>query len=172
MKAIKSFFIASFHSISFPSEQGQFPLARGETNCFGFHSISFPSEQGRIFTISKPKPRIQFPFNQFPQRVGTEYVQIEGSITMGFHSISFPSEQGLSHKKTEDGLQLVSIQLVSLASRDNTYTGAIDYITEFPFNQFPQRVGTDFYKKPDIILYYEGFHSISFPSEQGHGIDE
>ena len=87
----------------------------------------------------------RFPFNQFPQRVGSyETHYYSKTLTM----------------------IAVSIQLVSPASGEKKaiYSDVLD--RQFPFNQFPQRVGrwiTGIYSLP----LRDGFHSISFPSEWG-----
>ncbi len=86
-----------------------------------FHSIGIPSEWGRGLIGTNFDPRVRFPFNWDPQRVGT--------------------------RKLLDGAGLrfwVSIQLGSPASGD--FKGklpiSISGTFEFPFNWDPQRVGT------------------------------
>ena len=102
--------------------------ASGDVLCFilakmkrmSFHSIGFPSEWGHLFPKQYWFVPIEFPFNWFPQRVGTLQESRMSKIKeLGFHSIGFPSEWGLN------GCQC-PIAPVSL----------------FPFNWFPQRVGT------------------------------
>ena len=85
-----------------------------------------------------------FPFNWFPQRVGTWTRLLLIQRFKGFHSIGFPSEWGLVCNKS--------------------LTGALQ---RFPFNWFPQRVGTDLNWVTALGGYYNRFHSIGFPSEWG-----
>ncbi len=60
-----------FHSIGFPSEWGvQFRLVKGMWTT-SFHSIGFPSEWGATGTPEKLHRTLEFPFNWFPQRVGS-----------------------------------------------------------------------------------------------------
>ena len=89
-----------FHSINFPNEQGVLELALSLVSEMGFHSINFPNEQG---VDVKTKLDIQFP-----------------GITC-FHSINFPNEQGEhNHVSEREYLDPVSIQLISLTSREMT----------------------------------------------------
>ena len=84
-----------------------------------------------------------FPFNWFPQRVGTTGYSWCMLVNLGFHSIGFPSEWGLS--------SYPSVQL---------------RVVKFPFNWFPERVGTKL-KKVSLKHLLKSFHSIGFPSEWG-----
>ena len=66
-----------FHSIGFPSEQGTEIVAaptEDDDNNVGFHSIGFPSEQGSYYEELDCVFKDTFPFNWFPQRVGNCYV--------------------------------------------------------------------------------------------------
>ena len=189
-----------FHSIGFPSEWGvvnrhvprggciEFPfnwfpqrVGRGnppnvqdQVGCF--HSIGFPSEWGvttmlllsLAFLIA-----ILFPFNWFPQRVGScyrcwqpyrcliPYVSIQlvspasGELcsltiklkkpSLSFHSIGFPSEWGATRAQKSHPIQSVY---------------------EFPFNWFPQRVGSNPCADNNCPVP-TSFHSIGFPNEWG-----
>ncbi len=113
----------------------------------GFHSISFPSEWGDdSFKITILK-RTPFPFNQFPQRVGSPIVY--------------------SYYPEVYVIVPVSIQLVSPASGEKQLFIDIletEVYSKFPFNQFPQRVGRFCENQ---IAKAICFHSISFPSEWG-----
>ena len=71
----------------------------------------------------------QFPFNWFPQRVGTDLDLTHDDISnLNFHSIGFPSEWG--HTKT---------------------LPCGTHVRMFPFNWFPQRVGTGRFTGTHII---------------------
>ena len=108
-----------------------------------------------------------FPFNWFPQRVGTRRSTAIIPRAASFHSIGFPSEWGPSdfgYYSIRDFE--VSIQLVSPASGD-VHAFLVSHEHEsFPFNWFPQRVGTssDLLHKSSFSYC---FHSIGFPSEWG-----
>ena len=175
----------------------ELPLARRcQLKRQSFHSIGFPSEQGReVVSTIEVTNTITFPFNWFPQRVGNwQSPTDQHSARRGFHSIGFPSEQGIPivQRTAQHGLdefpfnwfpqrvgnaasvtvdsvkhRLVSIQLVSLASRElPSDSQPQPFLAPFPFNWFPQRVGKflkGFYNAKARV----GFHSIGFPSEQG-----
>ena len=64
---------------------------------------------------------VEFPFNWFPQRVGSSSSLSQGICALGFHSIGFPSEWGA---------QVIITPL------------KIWICQRFPFNWFPQRVGS------------------------------
>ena len=103
-----------FHSISFPSEWGEFLRLSIFLRFPSFHSISFPSEWG-VNNIS-----IDFP-----------------GQAASFHSISFPSEWGVTYKpeEKEEEEEEVSIQLVSPASGEqNSNSGSLNPENLFPFN--------------------------------------
>jgi hypothetical protein len=61
-----------------------------------FHSISFPSEWGvaEKFARGVAIDSLAFPFNLFPQQVGSYTPGQLGYYTWGFHSICFPSKWG------------------------------------------------------------------------------
>ena len=85
-----------------------------------------------------------FPFNWFPQRVGTRR-QLLRAGTQGF---------------------IVSIQLVSPASGDIELVSSIEEdADEFPFNWFPQRVGTTGGNKCSVVT--EMFPFNWFPQRVG-----
>ena len=90
---------------------------------FSFHSIGFPSEWG-----------------------GGNVVVIGGHFTLGFHSIGFPSEWGVPPGRNAPPISTdyVSIQLVSPASGElnSALTFSSSALISFPFNWFPQRVGS------------------------------
>ena len=85
-----------FHSIGFPSEWGRLETKSIAFHQPSFHSIGFPSEWGQHSSSFLLLIHLWFPFNWFPQRVGTfatwdnQAKKLEG----GFHSIGFPSEWG------------------------------------------------------------------------------
>ncbi len=131
----------SFHSISFPSEQRLGEVV-GQNPDKEIVSIQLVSLASRDYLWNWLMPIIfGFPFNQFPQRVGTVVMQTTSLKTTGFHSISFPSEWESKRRLAE-----------ALADR------------KFPFNQFSQRVGK-FLLSFLPLKEISGFHSISFPSE-------
>ena len=109
----------SFHSIGFSSEQRAF-FSRSDTSfkigCF--HSIGFSSEQ-----------------REYGDKNALNLTHLS------FHSIGFSSEQRVPLANIVVGFSVfVSIQLVSLASREQSLTiGSIAY-EQFPFNWFLQRV--------------------------------
>jgi len=60
-----------------------------------FHLIGFPSEWGQWHTIRGFFCVMVFPFNWFPQRVGTEFATAyQERCYRSFHLIGFPSEWG------------------------------------------------------------------------------
>ena len=107
-----------FHSIGFPSEWGP---AKEQSVIFAaasFHSIGFPSEWGRRTVLRRIRCNV-FPFNWFPQRVGTSSTLAKRCCEESFHSIGFPSEWGLTVLLyVLPVIKNVSIQLVSPASGD------------------------------------------------------
>ena len=110
-----------------PASGDQSRLMKEFKYYLNFHSISFPNEWGaHAVKIHKKygSGAVAFPFNQFPQRVGSAVYTVDGRDARRHGSLS--------------------IQLVSPTSGDE---GLPDFRTffkapEFPFNQFPQRVGT------------------------------
>ena len=71
---------------------------------------------------------------------------------MCFHSTDFPSEwgQAIQGRRSRDGKDKVSIQLISPASGDcavGVLLSKEDRKSLFPFNLFPQRVGTKYLGK-------------------------
>ena len=139
-----------------------------------FHSISFPNEwgaqifRGNIFQLCL----LSFPFNQFPQRVGSEGVLRYYSDLSEFPFNQFPQRVGeISRGKQSSGTNNVSIQLVSPTSGEynslviSPYP-AIEFVM-FPFNQFPQRVGRIWCCSGIKRFSTNRFHSISFPNEWG-----
>ena len=144
------------------------------TEAFPFNQ--FPQRVGSKMNCSQffVLCMLLFPFNQFPQRVGSIKFSDQETFNSAqrFHSISFPNEWG----------ELTLKELIRL------------HYLLFPFNQFPQRVGS---QKPSTsctvsegmvsiqlvsptsgemnpmfhtcqrAYRIQGFHSISFPNEWG-----
>ena len=131
----------------------------------------FPQRVGTQLFMMRLLQLMMFPFNWFPQRVGTicrmyryrghgkRCVSIQlvspasGDSRRGslfgayswsrFHSIGFPSEWGPYRKPGyRRCICNLSIQLVSPASGDKPYPQKPLPKLNFPFNWFPQRVGT------------------------------
>ena len=139
----------SFHSISFPNEWGEHtlvPLRQPYHVSIQLVSPTSGELKANHSSLLPPSEReIKFPFNQFPQRVGRadlwwiggtansvsiqlvsptsgEYLIFsKTNLEFSFHSISFPNEWGAYYK-----LAIYEYSLSNL----------------FPFNQFPQRVGS------------------------------
>ncbi len=63
--------VPGFHSIGFPSEWGVSPMDTLVKALYSFHSIGFPSEWGEKGRRVTGGARHKFPFNWFPQRVGS-----------------------------------------------------------------------------------------------------
>ena len=109
-----------------------------------------------------------FPFNLFPQRVGTDGYDSSTIETIRFHSTYFPSEWG--HLTTIPVNGSMPLRFHSTYFPSEWGLLAEDCLLaecwEFPFNLFPQRVGT----LPSGCLRMTavaGFHSTYFPSEWG-----
>ena len=91
--------MASFHSISFPSEWG---VVKGSVNVNitydeSFHSISFPSEWGVSHKLTKVKRYLRVSIQLVSPASGERLIEIRKATpkpSKGFHSISFPSEWG------------------------------------------------------------------------------
>ena len=112
------------------------PLAR-------FHSMSFPSEWGLASEVPDIPTTSPFPFNEFPQRVGTRNVSvILAERNACFHSMSFPSEWGRFWIRDFNG-----------------------EISGFHSMSFPSEWGRFWIR--DFNGEISGFHSMSFPSEWG-----
>ncbi len=134
----------SIQLLSPASGEIQFPLLPLPL-FWGFHSITFPSEWGDQYHYhSRDGGLVVFPFNYFPQRVGSLLIE-EGrtSLTSRFPFNYFPQRVGscITHTIAHQDIW-VSIQLLSPASgeRVNTTNNEVDEAC---------------------------FHSITFPSEWG-----
>ena len=125
---------------------GDFTLAMPAANIKWFPFNWFPQRVGTFLDFSRSPilNAVRFPFNWFPRRVGTnDLKQIAAYYSIGFHSIGFPSEWGQQFEQWLDSIEV-----------------------EFPFNWFPQRVGTC--PCSSLTQKCHSFHSIGFPSEWGH----
>ena len=71
----------------------------------------FPQRVGTLAACGYAGDRgVLFPFNWFPQRVGTDFVQpYQEQRKYGFHLIGFPSEWGLKRAASGGGWGTVSI---------------------------------------------------------------
>ena len=119
-----------------------------ESYSVSFHSIGFPSEWGQPRSNRKATTRTTaFPFNWFPQRVGTSQSSWDG--------------RGCKRHK-------VSIQLVSPASGDlYVKDEAIDQKIGVVSIQLVSPASGDPPKRGPNKKSWSGFHSIGFPSEWG-----
>ena len=140
------FGVECFHSIGFPSEWGPNTGYLFLSTLWRFHSIGFPSEWGLSREISPQWIGARFPFNWFPQRVGTCLIGANLSGVIGKFPFNwFPQRVGTRIQTPPalgEGSWAVSIQLVSPASGDACQRDGMRHLVWFPFNWFPQRVGT------------------------------
>ena len=139
---------AGFHSIGFPSEWGRASARFIMTGRFtGFHSIGFPSEWGQVNWNKLTKKLLRrFHSIGFPSEWGRSKNTPTNQLAGCFHSIGFPSEWGrLIHGLTDkiSGKGFHSIGFPSEWGRDRHLRAVRkSKARPFPFNWFPQRVGT------------------------------
>ena len=136
-----------FHSTYFPSEWGlTLSLGRKSNGFWPCVSIQLISPASRDWRVWQQHDRNDsFPFNLFPQRVGTsDYYSCKWLYAAPFPFNLFPQRVGTTGWRLFTGGMLgVSIQLISPASGDTAIRLLKDdSSSRFPFNLFPQRVGT------------------------------
>ena len=119
-----------FHSIGFSSEQRVLSLARLRNQLeVSIQLVSLASRESDWWLLQAEK-FLKFPFNWFLQRVESIAIRTSPPILrkalVSIQLVSLASREPLLTTCTQKCYALVSIQLVSLASRESNWNGSTD----------------------------------------------